>query len=318
MRTSTLTTVLIAVLGGLFAAVIAAASPAAADDFDLVAEIEPLVPGDPGIDDFAAPPALSFDLRVDCEGGLPPVTLWMKNSGATDVTLEVHDYAGSAGVVLEAGGEAVVEIGFDAYEMDVALARVYEKDGPEMFEEYEDIVCLRPDVSFEFVVDCDVPVARVELTNHGVLPAQGGITVDAADPEVVWIDAGQTVGMNLPHAPDQALEVEVFAGGEYAFSGPWSYSCPDATGEADAVEVAPPPVDVEPEPATEPGNPPVDVIEAPEPKVDATDTEETAATVVIPVAGGGPSAGVGVALVLGFGLVALLVASGVALSRARL
>ena len=153
MRKSTLTTILISLIAGMVAALVVAASPAAADDFDLVAEIEPMVPGDPVvIDDFLAPPSLAFELRVDCEGGLPPVTLWMKNTGATDVTVEVYDYAGPDGMVLDAGSETVVELDFDAYEMDVAIARVYAKDG----EAYR-FVSAEPDIGGALLVERTEP-----------------------------------------------------------------------------------------------------------------------------------------------------------------
>lgn len=319
MRTSTLTTALTALIAGLVAALVVVASPAAADDFDLVAEIEPLVPGDIVVDDFLAPPSLAFDLRVDCEGGLPPVTLWMKNNGVAAQTLEVHDYAGSEGVVLAGGAESTIELDFDAYEMDVAVVRVYEKDGPEIFEDIEDITCLRPNVAFEFGFDCDVPAAWVELTNEGVLEELAGVTVGDDDPDGGWIEPGDTIIVDLPHAPDEVLDVEVFAAGEFGFSGPWSYTCP---GPAEDVEVpdeepTPAPVDEAPvEPAVD-ADEPADVIEAPEPTVDHGDVDEIAAPVVIPVSGGGSSTGTGIALVLGLGLVLLVAASGAALVRAR-
>ena len=323
MRKSTLTTVLVSLIAGLVAVLVASASPAAADDFDLVAEIEPMVPGDPVvIDDFLAPPSLAFELRVDCEGGLPPVTLWMKNSGATDVTVEVYDYAGPDGMVLDAGSETVVELDFDAYEMDVAIARVYEKDGPEIFDDSADITCLRPDVSFEFAYDCDIPAAWVELTNEGVLEELAGVTVGDDDPDGAWIEPGQTVSVDLPHAPDQVLDVEIFAAGEFGFVGPWSYACPEAADEVEvpdeeAAEPTPAPADEEPVEPQVDADEPADVIEAPGPAVDDTDVDEIAAPVVIPVSGGGSSTGMGIALVLGLGLVLLVAASGAALFRAR-
>ena len=326
MRKSTLTTVLLAVTAGFVAALVALAAPAAADDndFELVAEIQPLTPVDPPvIDDFAVPSPLHFDLRVDCEGGTPPVTLWMQNTGVADVTLEVTNLVGDGGFVLEAGTEEVHEVWYHPIEMDETGVAVSIKDGDQVFADQESIVCLRPDVSFAFVVDCEAPVATVELTNNGVLEEMAGITVDEGAPNAVAIEAGETVSLELPHAPDEVLDVEIFAAGEYPFAGPWSYTCPapevvepDEQAQEDA------PAEVETAPAEVPPTPedgePVDVIEAPEQPEPDSDVDELAAPVVIPISGEGSSAGVGMALVLGLGLVALVVGSCVALVRSRI
>ena len=178
-------------------------------------------------------------------------------------------------------------------------------------------------MSFAFVVDCEAPVATVELTNNGVLEEMAGITVDEGAPNAVAIGAGETVSLELPHAPDEVLDVEIFAAGEYPFAGPWSYTCPapevvepDEQAQEDA------PVEAETAPAEVPPTPedgePVDVIEAPEQPEPDSDVDELAAPVVIPISGEGSSAGVGMALVLGLGLVALVVGSCVALVRSRI
>ena len=326
MRKSTLTTVLLAVVVGIVAALAATAGPAGADDeieFELVAEIEPMTPVDPpAIDDFAVPSPLQFDLRVDCGGGTPPVTLWLKNSGVADVTLEVTNLMGDGGFVLEAGSEDVREVWYHPIEMDETGVTVSIKDGDQVFADQESVVCLRPDVSYAFVVDCEAPGAAVELTNHGVLAELAGITVDEGAPNAVPLQPGETVSIDLPHLPDEVVEVEVFAAGEYPFAGPWSYTCPPAEvvePDAEADDEADP--QAEPTPETEPTTEtvaPVDVIEAPDrPDVD-NDVDELAAPVIVPISGQGSSSGVGVALVLGLGLVALVVGSGVALLRSRI
>lgn len=278
MRKSTLTTVLLAVLAGLVIASVAMATPATADDFDLVAEIEPLTPADPPvivavpllpppvIDDFAAPPSLQFDLRVDCEGETPPVTLWMRNTGADDVTLEITNLVGDAGFVLEAGTEEVHEVWYHPIEMDETAVTVSIKDGDQVFADQESIVCLRPDVSYAFVVDCDSPGAAVQLTNHGVLEQVAGVTVDEGAPNAVAVQPGETVQVALPHAPDEVLDVEVFAAGEYPFAGPWSYSCPVPEVAQPSPEQAGHEATDAAQPTAEPVEPAeaADVIEAPD------------------------------------------------------